>query len=51
MDAYPVDRPDLFGQFPADQQISSVAAEGDQGLRKCHNAIAGRGANAIMPPL
>jgi TRAP-type mannitol/chloroaromatic compound transport system permease small subunit len=38
------------GQIPPDQQIASVTADGGFDTRKCHNAIAARGAAAIIPP-
>lgn len=42
--------PDLLGQIPADREIGSVTADGACDTRKCHDAIADRGANAIIPP-
>ena len=42
--------PGLLGQIPADQQIASVTAEGACGTRKSHDAIAERGAHAVIPP-
>ena len=42
--------PDLLGQIPAEEEIASVTADGAYDTRKCHNAIADRGANAVIPP-
>jgi hypothetical protein len=42
--------PDLLGQIPADEQIASVTADGAYDTRKCHDAIADRGAHAVIPP-
>jgi hypothetical protein len=42
--------PDLLGQIPAEQEIGSVAADGAYDTRKCHDAIADRGAHAVIPP-
>ena len=42
--------PYLLNQIPADQQIGSVTADGAYDTRKCHNAIADRGASAVIPP-
>ena len=42
--------PELLDQIPPDQEIASVTAEGAFATRKCHDAIAARGAAAIMPP-
>jgi hypothetical protein len=42
--------PDLLGQIPPDQEIGSVTADGAYDTRKCHDAIANRGANAVIPP-
>jgi hypothetical protein len=38
------------GPDPADQEIGSVTADGAFDTRKCHDAIAARGAAAIIPP-
>ena len=35
---------------PPDQQIATVAADGAYDTRACHDAIAARGAAAIIPP-
>jgi transposase len=42
--------PDLLGQIPANEQIGSVTADGAYDTRKCHDAIADRGAHAVIPP-
>ncbi|SPF81512.1 hypothetical protein PRI8871_03336 [Pseudoprimorskyibacter insulae] len=42
--------PDLLDQIPQDQEIGSVAADGPYDTRKCHDAIADRGAHAVIPP-
>ena len=42
--------PDLLDQIPPDQQIASVTADGAFDTRKCHDAIAARGAAAVIPP-
>ena len=42
--------PDLLGQIPADETLGSVTADGAYDTRGCHDAIAGRGADAIIPP-
>ena len=42
--------PDLLGQIPAGEEIGSVTADGAYDTRKCHDAIAERGAHAIIPP-
>ena len=42
--------PDLPDQIPPDQKIGSVTADGAFDTRKCHDAIAARGAAAIIPP-
>jgi hypothetical protein len=42
--------PGLLAQVPADQDIASVTADGACDTRKCHDAIAERGAVAILPP-
>jgi hypothetical protein len=40
--------PDLLNQIPADEAIGSVTGDGAYDTRKCHEAIAGRGANAVI---
>ena len=42
--------PHLLGQIPHDQKIGSVTADGAYDTRRCHNAIADRGAPAVIPP-
>jgi len=42
--------PDLLGQIPEGEQIGSVTADGAYDTRKCHDAIADRGAHAVIPP-
>ena len=42
--------PDLLNQIPADEEIGSVTADGAYDTRKCHDAIADRGAHAVIPP-
>ena len=40
----------LIGQDPADQTTASVTAAESYGARKCHKAMAERGAAAAIPP-
>ena len=42
--------PELLDHKPPDQQIAGVTADGAFDTRKCHDAIAPRGAVAIIPP-
>jgi hypothetical protein len=42
--------PDLLSQIPAGEEIGSVTADGAYDTRKCHDAIADRGAHAVIPP-
>ncbi len=42
--------PELLSQIPDDEEIGSVTADGAYDTRKCHNAIADRGAVAVIPP-
>lgn len=42
--------PDLLNQIPAEEEIGSVTADGVYDTRKCHDAIAERGAHAVIPP-
>lgn len=42
--------PELLDQIPPDQEIATVTADGAVDTRKCHDAIAARGAAAIIPP-
>ena len=41
--------PDPLDQIPAIQEIGSVTADGAYDTRKCHDAIADRGAHSIIP--
>ena len=43
-------QPDLLSQIPAGEEIGSVTADGAYDTRKCHDAIAERGAHAVIPP-
>ncbi|GLP88256.1 IS5 family transposase [Tritonibacter mobilis] len=42
--------PDLLSQIPLGEEIGSVNADGAYDTRKCHEAIADRGAHAVIPP-
>ena len=42
--------PELLDQIAVDEQIGSVTADGAYDTRKCHEAIATRGAAAVIPP-
>lgn len=42
--------PDLLSQTPVDEEIGSVTVDGAYDTRDCHDAIADRGAAAIVPP-
>ena len=42
--------PDLLNQIPPDEEIGSVTADGAYDTRKCHDAIAVRNADAVIPP-
>tara|TARA_R110000787_G_scaffold281671_2_gene393128 strand:- start:6925 stop:7755 length:831 start_codon:yes stop_codon:yes gene_type:complete len=42
--------PDLLSQISPEQEISSVTADGAYDTRNCHDAIADRGAHAVIPP-
>ena len=42
--------PELLNQLSTDQNIGSVIADGAYDTRKCHDAIAARGACAVIPP-
>ncbi len=42
--------PDLLDQIPANVEVGSVTADGAYDTRKCHDAIADRGAHAVIPP-
>lgn len=42
--------PEPLDQIPPDQEIASVTADGASDTRNCHDAIAARGAAAMIPP-
>lgn len=42
--------PELLSQIDPNQEIATVTADGAYDTRKCHDAIADRGAAAIIPP-
>jgi hypothetical protein len=42
--------PELLDQIPPEQEIATVTADGAFDTRRCHNAIAARGAAALIPP-
>ena len=42
--------PDLLSQIPIGEELGSVTADGAYDTRKCHDAIADRGAHAVIPP-
>ena len=42
--------PDLLSQIPADEPVASVTADGAYDARGCRDAVAGRGAEAVIPP-
>lgn len=42
--------PDLLDQIPPDQDISSVTVDGAYDTRKCHDTVAARNAQAVIPP-
>ena len=42
--------PELLDLIPLEQEIATVTADGAFDTRKCHDAIAARGAAAIIPP-
>lgn len=42
--------PDPPGQIPPDAEIGCVTADGAHDTRKCYDAIAERGAHAVIPP-
>ena len=42
--------PELLDQIPTDVEIGSVTADGAYDTRKCHDAVADRGAHAVIPP-
>lgn len=42
--------PELLDQIPADVELGTVTADGAYDTRKCHDAVADRGAHAVIPP-
>lgn len=42
--------PELMGQLPADTELGTVTTDRAYETRKCHDAIADRGAHAVIPP-
>jgi hypothetical protein len=42
--------PGLLGQIPEGEEIASVTADGAYDTRGCRDAIANRGADAVLPP-
>lgn len=42
--------PELLDKIPPEQEIASATGDGAFDTRKCHDAIAARGAAAIIPP-
>lgn len=42
--------PELLGQIPADEAVTSVSGDGAYDTKACHAAIAQRGAHAVIPP-
>jgi hypothetical protein len=42
--------PDLLSPIPTDEPIASVTADGAYDTRACRDAMASRGADAIIPP-
>jgi hypothetical protein len=42
--------PELIGQIAPHHEVASVTADGAYDTRKCHEAIAAQGADAIIPP-
>jgi len=42
--------PELLAQIPPGQEIATVIADGAYDTRKCNDAIADRGAAAVIPP-
>ena len=43
-------QPNLLAQILPDQEIATFTADGTYDTRRCHNAIAARGAAALTPP-
>ena len=42
--------PGLLSQIPSDQEIGSMTGDGAYDTRKCHDAMAARGAHAVILP-
>jgi hypothetical protein len=42
--------PELLSQIAAHHDVATVTADGAYDTRKCHEAIAERGADAVIPP-
>ena len=42
--------PELLDQIPSNQDVGSVTADGAYDTRNCHDAVADRGAHAVIPP-
>ena len=42
--------PELLDQIPADVELGTVTADGPYDTRRCHDAFADRGADAVIPP-
>lgn len=42
--------PELLRQIPPEEKIATVIADGACDTRNCHDAIAERGAAAVIPP-
>ena len=42
--------PELLDQIPAEAEIGSVTGDGAYDTRRCHEAVADRGADAVIPP-
>lgn len=47
---HPTCLPELLDQIPPEQEIASITADVAFDTCKCHDAIAARGAAAIIPP-
>ncbi len=42
--------PDLLNHIPPEQEVGSLTADSAYDTRNCHDAIADRGAHAVIPP-
>jgi len=42
--------PELLDQISSDVELASVTADGAYDTRRCHDAVADRGAHAVIPP-